>query len=161
MNNTYPKRKPIRLKNYDYGSNGAYFITICTHNRKKLLSEIVGEGLRALPTIQLTEIGYHVKSAIEYMQDNYAHITVDNYIIMPNHIHLLVVISNESGGRGNPPLQDVIGYLKSYTTKLYGGCLWQRSFHDHIIRDDDDYNKIYDYIKYNHLKWTTDCFYVE
>ena len=78
MNNTYPKRKPTRLKNYDYGSNGAYFITICTHNRKKLLSEIVGEGLRALPTIQLTEIGYHVKSAIEYMQDNYAHITVDN-----------------------------------------------------------------------------------
>ena len=49
MNNTYPKRKPTRLKNYDYGSNGAYFITICTHNRKKLLSEIVGEGLTCPP----------------------------------------------------------------------------------------------------------------
>ena len=64
---------------------------------------------------------------------------------MPNHIHLIVILDN-SGGFGNPPLQDVIGQLKSYTTNKFQGNLWQRSFHDHIIRDERDYLKIWKYI---------------
>lgn len=65
------------------------------------------------------------------------------------------------GGSLRPPLQDIIDRMKSYTTKLYGRKLWQRSFHDHIIRDEHDYIKIWDYIANNAYKWNTDCFYVE
>ena len=77
---------------------------------------------------------------------------------MPNHIHLIVIIE-DSGGDGTPPLQQIIGQLKSYTTNQYGNSLWQRSFHDHIIRDEQDYLKIAEYIDTNPLKWESDCFY--
>ena len=62
-----PKRKPTRLKNYDYSSNGTYFVTVCTHNKQKLLSEIVGEGLCALPSIKLTDLGNAVNEAVLYI----------------------------------------------------------------------------------------------
>lgn len=156
------ERNRNRLKGYDYGQNGAYFVTVCTHNRQQLLSRIVGEGLCALPSVKLTEVGLIVDNYIKYIQNNLAGITVDNYIIMPNHIHLLVAIDNEAtGGRGSPPLHNVIGRLKSYSTHAYGGRLWQRSFHDHIIRDESDYQKINEYIEYNATKWNVDCFYVK
>ena len=102
----YQKRKPTRLKGYDYSQNGVYFVTVCTYKKQKLLSEIVGEGLCALPSVKLTEVGLIVDNYIKYIQNNLDGITVDNYIIMPNHIHLLVAIDNEAtGGRGSPPLQ--------------------------------------------------------
>ncbi len=156
-----PKRKPTRLKNYDYSQNGAYFITICTHNKKCILSNIVGEGLCALPSIQLTPIGETVDKAIKYIDQNYQNVFVDKYVIMPNHIHLIVKI--ETGGHGDPPLQayDIIGNFKSFTTHEYKNTLWQRSFHDHIIRGDDDYLKILEYIDLNPQKWKEDCFYTE
>jgi len=77
---------------------------------------------------------------------------------MPNHIHLIVII-DDSGGHGNPPLQNVIGQLKSHTTNKFGNTLWQRSFHDHIIRGEKDYQKIWEYIDTNPLNWDKDCFY--
>ncbi len=154
-----PKRKPTRLKEYDYGTPGAYFITICTHNRQCVLSKIVvGEGLCALPQNTLTPIGNEIKKSIQYINDNYIGITIDKYVIMPNHIHLIVNINN-SGGHGNPPLQDIIGQLKSYTTNKFGNTLWQRSFHDHIIRGDVDFQKIWEYIDTNVLRWEKDCYY--
>ena len=156
-----PKRKPTRLKEYDYSSPGAYFITICTHNRKCLLSEInVGEGLCALPQNILTPLGKEIENSIQYINDNYIGATIDKYVIMPNHIHLIVILDN-TGGHGNPPLQNLIGQLKSYTTNKFGRTLWQRSFHDHIIRDKNDYQKIWEYIDTNVLKWEEDCFYID
>ena len=156
-----PKRKPTRLKEYDYNSPGAYFITICTHNRKCLLSEInVGEGLCALPQNILTPLGKEIENSIQYINDNYIGATIDKYVIMPNHIHLIVILDN-TGGHGNPPLQNLIGQLKSYTTNKFGRTLWQRSFHDHIIRDKNDYQKIWEYIDTNVLKWEEDCFYID
>ena len=132
-----PKRKRTRLENFDYSTPGAYFITICTKDRKCILGKIVGEGLRALPEITLSYIGKETEKTIQYINDNYVGVIVDKYVIMPNHIHLIVIL-NDSGGRGNPPLQNVIGQLKSYTTNKYNGTLWQRSYHDHIIRGKDD-----------------------
>ena len=155
-----PKRKSTRLKNYDYASAGAYFITICTHNKEYVLSKIVGEGFHPLPKNILSEIGKDVEKAIHYINNNYAGVVISKYVIMPNHIHLIVEL-NVSGGRGNPPLQNIIGQLKSYTTKKYGHQLWQRSFHDHIIRDRYDYDKIWEYIDTNILKWELDCFYTK
>ncbi len=156
-----PKRKPTRLKNYDYSSCGAYFITICTHKKQKILCDIVGEGLCALPITKLTPIGEAVKVSIKYIADNYGNISVDKFVIMPNHIHL--IITNQTGGRGDPPLQiyDIIGNFKSFTTHKYGKTLWQRSFHDHIIRRENDYLKIWNYIDTNPQKWQDDCFYTE
>ncbi len=154
-----PKRKPTRLKGYDYSQNGAYFVTICTHNRKCLLSNIVvGEGLCALPQNILTPIGNEIEKSIHYINDNYIGVKIDKFVIMPNHIHLIVIIDN-SGGHGNPPLQNIIGQLKSYTTNKFGNILWQRSYHDHIIRGEKDYQKIWEYIDTNPLKWELDCFY--
>ena len=153
-----PKRKPTRLIGYDYSQNGAYFITICTHNKESILSNIVGEGLCALPKNILTPIGAEVEKAIQYINDNYIGIKVDKYVIMPNHIHLIIIIDN-SGGHGDPPLQSIIGQLKSYTTNKYKNILWQRSYHDHIIRGEKDYQKIWEYIDTNVLRWEKDCFY--
>ncbi len=155
---TLPKRKPTRLKEYDYSQNGAYFVTICVKNKEKLLSKIiVGEGLCALPQNILTPIGKEVEKSIRYINDDYCRVKIDKYVIMPNHIHLIVMIG-DAGGHGNPPLQNVIGQLKSYTTNKVGGVLWQRSFHDHIIRGEKDYLKIWEYIDTNVICWEKDCF---
>ena len=153
-----PKRKPARLKEYDYSIAGAYFVTICTYNKEYILSKVVGEGLCALPGNILSEIGKDIEKTIHYINNNYAGVLISKYVIMPNHIHLIVELDG-SGGHGNPPLQNIIGQLKSYTTNKYGKTLWQRSFHDHIIRDRYDYDKIWEYIDTNVLKWELDCFY--
>ncbi len=155
-----PKRKRTRLKEYNYSSPGAYFVTICVKNRKGLLSEIiVGEGLCALPQNRLTLIGKETEKCINFINDNYANVKIDKYVIMPNHIHLIVIL-DDAGGRGSPPLHTVIGRLKSYTTNKYGNTLWQRSYHDHIIRDEEEYLKIWEYIDTNAIKWENDCFYI-
>ena len=151
-------RKPTRLKGYDYSTPGAYFVTVCTKGKSCVLSDIVGEGLCALPVNKLTTIGNEVERCIEYIGENYPDVKIDKYVIMPNHIHMIIVLDN-AGGHGNPPLQNIIGQLKSYTTNKYGKPLWQRSFHDHIIRGEKDYLKIREYIDTNVLKWKTDCFY--
>ena len=155
-----PKRKPTRLKEYDYSTNGYYFITICTRGRKNILSNIVGEGLCALPRVNLTPIGKEVEKSIEHI-NNYEGVVVDKYVIMPNHIHLIIGI--KTGGDGTPPLRvyDIIGRFKSYTTNKYCNVMWQRSFHDHIIRGEKDYIEICKYIENNPAKWLEDKFYTE
>lgn len=155
----FPTRKRNRLKDYDYSQNGAYFVTICTKDRKEILSSIVvGEGLCALPQNRLTHIGEEIDKCIKYVNNNYDNVIIDKYVIMPNHVHLIVILNN-TGGRGNPPLPNIVGQLKSYTTNKYKNSLWQRSYHDHIIRNQKDYQKIWQYIDTNPLKWEEDCFY--
>ena len=156
-----PKRKSTRLRDYDYSTPGAYFVTICTKDRECILSKIVvGEGFHALLQNILTPIGQEVEKTIQYIGDNYIGTKIDKYIIMPNHIHLIVSLEN-TGGRGNPPLQNITGQLKSFVMQKCGENIWQRSFHDHIIRGDADYKQIWEYIDTNHLKWEKDCFYNE
>ena len=154
------KRKPTRLAGYDYSRPGAYFVTICTEGRRKKLSNIVGEGLCALPKADLTPIGQQVADAISYMGRAYEGVSVDGFVIMPNHVHLLLLI-HEAGGHGGPPLQQIIGRFKSYTTHLYGGQLWQRSFHDHVIRSEDDLRAVREYIAHNPVRWREDELYSE
>ena len=99
------------------------------------------------------------------INENFKSVKIDKYVIIPNHIHLIVIIEylnldeEQTGGRGTPPLHDVIGKLKSYTTNKYDGVLWQRSYHDHIIRGEKDYQKIWEYIDTNISNWEKDCFY--
>ena len=148
-------RKPTRLREYDYSSNGKYFLTICTENMEHILSSVknVGEGLRALPIIELSDIGLEVLKSIEYTNSKYENICIEKHIIMPNHIHLLISIESQSGGHGDPPLQNIIRDIKSYTTHKYGSTLWQRSYYDHIIRNEEDYLFHIQYIEENPKKW--------
>jgi len=153
-------RRPTRLPRFDYGSPGAYFVTVCTHGHRCVLSRIsVGEGLCALPMVALTDIGLKVEQAIVYIDRAYPGIRVEKYVIMPNHVHLLVRVEAREGGRGGPPLQQIIGRMKSYTTHQFGGMLWQRSFYDHVIRCERDYLEIWRYIDENPAKWAEDRFY--
>ena len=156
-----PKRKPTRLKDFDYSQSGYYFVTICTKNKEKILCDIVGEGLCALPSAALSPIGEIVDKSIKYIDKIYNGVSVDKYVIMPNHIHLIIKIERKTGGHRGPPLQSIIGNFKSFTTHKYSDTLWQRSFHDHIIRDEKDYLKIWNYIDANPAKWEEDSFYVD
>lgn len=149
-----PQRKRLRLEGYDYSQNGSYFVTVVTKRRMPLLCKIVREGLCALPKIKLTKIGSEVKNSIEYI-NNYQYVSVDKYAIMPDHIHLLISL-NFPGGHGDPPLQDIVAHLKSYTTHKHGEVLWQRSYFDHIIRDEEDYLNVWNYIDANSIKHTAD-----
>ncbi len=143
-----PIRKSIRLKDYDYSSNGTYFITICTESRLPLLSTIVKNGEEVVTF--LTAIGKEIEKSINFIGEKYKDISVDKYVIMPDHIHMLISLKSEEG-RGNTPLQDVLGRFKSYTTHLYGKELWQRSYIDHVIRNKEDYVEKWKYIENNPL----------
>ena len=163
MNKELSKRKPTRLKCFDYGAGYSYFITICTQGRKKTLSNIVGEGF-SLP--QLTEQGTIVKNLIENIPTNYMNFSIDCYVIMPNHIHLLICVCDNGRGDPSPTVTSFIGWLKYQATKeinvmmnTLGQKRFQRSFYDHIIRNRQDYEQVSKYIYENPTNWEKDEFY--
>ena len=165
-----PKRKPNRLNNYDYSANGAYFITICVAERKNLLSDIEGNIVGAIinrPKLTLKEIGIIAEEYIKEIPMHYRYVNVDNYVIMPNHIHILLQINRKFEERAidnrpyNTDVSTIIKEFKSAVTKKAGQSIWQKSFHDHIIRNENDYEMIWEYIETNPEKWTDDCFYTE
>ena len=163
----FPQRKPNRLKGFDYSTNGMYFVTICTHNRKCILSQIiVGDGVLDVPHTMLLNCGKIVDKYINQLNNFYFNIKIEKYVIMPNHIHLLIYVDNPDGMSRTPSptnayIPQFISTLKRFCNKEIGYNIFQRSFHDHIIRSDEDYKKIYNYIESNPSKWTEDCFYIE
>ena len=161
-----PKRKPNRLASYDYDQEGAYFITICTKDRKCLLSSIVGDAAPGVPKNQLTDAGRVVEKYI-LSGNQMDRISVVKYVITPNHIHLLLMVDMSNGGTPGAasPTKAIIprfvAALKRLTNKELEFNLFQRSYHDHIIRGKQDYLKIWNYIEGNPSKWEKDCFYVK
>ena len=164
-----PKRKQNRLKNYDYSQSGAYFITICTKERTCLFWEkdppaIVGED-NILPHggAMLSADGKMAEEAICMINAHYPLIRVLKYVIMPNHIHLILFIPYEDGRIISSPTSVLVavGQMKRWVSKRVGAPIWQRSFYDHIIRNHDDYEKIVKYIYENPMKWQFDCFYTK
>jgi len=161
-----PIRKSTRLKNFDYSNNGYYFVTICTHNKQKILCDIVvGEGS---PLPQLTTAGKITEEYILSVNKKYPCVKIEKFVIMPNHIHIIFNIQNDGRGNPSPTLSNVIGWLKYSITKqinningTIGNKIFQRSFHDHIIRGENDFLKIWNYIDINPQKWREDCFYTE
>ena len=159
-----PKRKSIRLKTYDYSQNGAYFITICTQDRLELLGKIVGDAAFGVPHIELTPIGKIVSRHIENINNGNGFF-MEKHSIMPNHIHLLVRVENDIGTpKAASPTKAIIpqmvNALKGLSTKEYGKPLWQRSYHDHIARNEAEYLKIWQYIDENPARWAEDKYYV-
>ena len=160
-----PKRKPTRLKGYDYSQSGAYFVTICTYKKQCTLGAIiVGQGL-APAEIKLSPCGKIAEEQLSELNNRYLTVKIEKYVIMPNHIHMIIRLDNAAGASPRPTISDVICAFKSMTTRLcnqfcdHEHQLFQSSFHDHIIRAEEDYLKIWQYIDTNPLKWELDCFY--
>jgi len=153
MQKELPVRKKIRLEGYDYSQNGAYFITICTQKRLHLFGEIeeaVGQGLCSC---RLTPSGEVIEKEWQSLSQRYPHITFDNFVVMPNHIHAIISINWDSEARQEqspcPTIGDIICAYKSITTKLcnkndniIGRKIWHFRFHDHIIRNEAEYYNI-------------------
>ena len=156
-----PKRKPTRLREYDYSTPGAYFITICVKDRKQLLSKIiVGDDAHIVPKNQILNYGLICDKYINNINTKYENVTVDKYVIMPNHIHLIIFLHGTmKASSPTKNIETIIRSFKTMVTKQIGHSILQRSFHDHIIRDKYDYEKIWEYIDTNPLKWQSDCFY--
>ena len=147
----YYSRKSARIPNYDYSSCNYYFVTICTHNRRCLFGD---PGA-------LNENGRTAEKQIRQIPAHYQNVLVDKYVVMPNHIHMILVIQD---GEKKENLSQIIGQYKSGVTRIIRGwspelCVWQRSFHDHIIRNQTSYEKIWEYIEQNPMNWPKDCFY--
>ena len=160
-----PKRKRTRLKGYDYSTSRTYFITICTNKKLHLFGEITNEE------IHLNDLGEIVNREILNIESHYQNIRIDKYVIMPNHVHMIIVISETEGINPFPTIKydipNVVGKFKAAVTRVVGNAfmhsvknpIWQSSFHDHIIRGEKDYQKIWEYIDTNVIRWENDCFY--
>lgn len=152
-----PKRKPNRLKNYDYSQNGGYFITFCTKDRAPILSHIVvGKAALRLPRAELTEYGRITETYIQNIPMVYPHILVENYVIMPNHVHLLLLVGDGGQGAARPAISGVVRSVKALVRKETGKSLFQSSFYDRLIRDEADFLLHWDYIASNPGKWVDD-----
>ncbi len=189
-----PHRKDIRLKNFDYSRNGAYFVTICTKNKMCIFWEnndkyqpfTAENGVKTygnqsnatnLPNvgahsvrprygnkiIRLSEYGWSVKQSFQTVSQYYPMIHFEKYVIMPNHVHMIVRIeniclNNAYGGRTEcaPTLSQVIKNFKENVTRQIGFSVWQKSFHDRILRNEHEYYGAWQYIESNPENWEND-----
>ena len=163
-----PKRKPTRLRNFDYSTTGAYFITICTENRESILSRVVGgDVLDAPQNVELLTHGIVADKYVKQMNEFYENIIVDQYVIMPNHIHLILFVREDGASRTSPPtkqhsaVSQFVSTFKRFCNKEYGGNIWQRSFNDHVIRNREDYDAHIKYIYENPMRWHYDELYAD
>ncbi|HPE94549.1 MAG TPA: transposase [Bacillota bacterium] len=157
-----PKRKKIRLEGYDYSSAGVYFVTICVVNRNALLWNNVGANcVRPNELPPLSDIGKIVDNEIQKLNTIYENVVVDKYCIMPDHIHAIIMILSDESGRTKfaPTLSRIIKQFKGSITKQIGFSIWQKSFHDRIIRNEKGYHEVWQYIDENPLKCQEDGFY--
>lgn len=144
------------MNDYNYSSNGAYFITICTKNKENLLWKNVGANcVRPLDQLPLSKIGIVIENEIYKLNTVYENIKVDKYQIMPNHIHLIIFIYEDSNGRTQfaPTISRIIKQFKGSITKQIGFSIWQKSFYDRVIRNEKEYQSVWNYIHNNPLKY--------
>lgn len=157
-------RKNNRLPNFDYSTNGIYFVTICTKDKEKIFWD------RQINNNQypncLSEYGKLVYKSIEDISLHYSYIKVGSFAVMPNHVHLLLEFEHdkiqEDGRIISAPtksLSTIVGQFKRNVTKNIGKPIWQKSFYDHIIRDEDDLLTKWNYIENNPTKWDLDEYY--
>ncbi|MBR1802900.1 MAG: transposase [Clostridia bacterium] len=152
MESKYFVRKNSRLAHFDYTMEGFYFITICTKDKIHYFGEILNEE-----KMQFSEIGKTAYKNIEKLKDTYKTIKIDKFVIMPNHIHLILIIDKET----SLSVSNIIKKYKEWVTKQIGESIWQKSYYDHIIRNEKDYLRIWKYMDENILKWSLDKYYSE
>ncbi|MFR2331712.1 MAG: transposase [Flavonifractor plautii] len=158
-----PKRVHPRLRGYDYSRSGGYFLTLCTQGRAPILSEIVGRGIPDAPLVRLSETGRCVQDAMDYLAGHDAQIQIAASVIMPNHVHILLASAGRKRRVRMPrPTGCVpsLSPLSSATNRVCGRPLWQGSYHDHIIRDENDLLNHWSYIEHNPARWAEDEYHV-
>jgi REP element-mobilizing transposase RayT len=188
----FPRRKQNRLQGYDYSQAGCYFITICVKDKHELLGYTVGRDALGAPDIKcddtpyvhLSEHGRIVQNEIEKTQEHYENIVIPEFVVMPNHVHMIIVIENDDMPRVNdngalrvndngapradnngaprasrPTISNIVGIIKRKTNKVCGFNMWQTSYHDRIIRTEEEYKQIRKYIQENPQTWLQDCYY--
>ncbi len=179
--NKLPNRKYVHLKHFDYASSGAYFVTICTHERRHYLSSVVGsnsispynELLSSVENsiqVELTELGIIAEQVLFDLEERFSNLIIDSYVIMPDHIHILFVLKKPAQSTTvetqlkNRSIMDIVCTYKSLTTRY---CkqkksiqkLFQASFYEHIIRNREDYERTRKYIYENPIRWFYDGIY--
>jgi len=167
-------RKSIRLRGYDYSQAGLYFITICTHERLPLFGKI-DDG-----KMVTNDAGLVAKKCWQEIPDHFPQIILDGFVVMPNHIHGIIEIRDTVGAKNLLPLQNVETAMKHGTSKTVGSIVrgfkigvtkwfrehtdihqvWQRNYHEHIIRNEEAYLNISEYIEYNPEQWQEDTYHV-
>jgi len=160
-----PQRKPLRLEGYDYSLNGLYFITICAFNRQNIFSEITDVSLET--SCKLTKYGEILDSCINSVSEWRPAVQITDYVIMPNHLHMIVWVSDinaETCVSKRSLISNTVGYIKMQVSKKIHEIspmqsVWQRNYHDHIIRNHEEYNKIVRYIAENPKRWQYDVLY--
>jgi REP element-mobilizing transposase RayT len=164
MLNHFPDRIYTRLTDYDYSAPGAYFVTICVYKKQCLFGSIENG------TVRLNQYGEIVLKCWKELQNHYAGINNRIFTVMPNHVHGILEImqpNKRSGSKPDPtkryPLSEIIRAFKTYSSRGInelrhspGTTIWQRSFYEHIIRNEKEYREIGEYILYNPAKWEND-----
>jgi len=151
----YPQRKSPRLKGYDYSQSGAYFVTICTHQRLHLFGIITDQQMQHTPAGDIAvECWYSIPN-------HYPDVSLDAFIVMPNHIHGILCLDGDKDGFKTVLGRVINGYKGAVTSRLRGHLgepivVWQSRYHDAIIRDENSLNHIRAYVENNPLSWSDD-----
>ena len=172
MEKELPVRKKIRLEGYDYSQAGHYHVTVCVQDGHEMLGKVVGDAVLCVPFVELTDIGEIAQAYLEKMNDVIKHAFLEKYVIMPNHIHLLIILKHgtqeplESGTQrtASPTkatIPRIVHGMKSVVTKQIGYSIWQRSYHEHILRNEKEYQHTWQYIDNNPAKWAEDDYYIK
>ncbi len=158
-------RHSIRLKDYDYSTSGMYFVTICTHQRECFLGEVKEDS------VQASQHGQVVEQVWNGLSNHYLNLELDAFIVMPNHIHGIIVLTDSVGAGLSPAhiktssvtLAKVVNSLKSFSTRQINvlretpaAPVWQRNYYEHIIRNEQSLNAIREYILFNPARWASD-----
>jgi putative transposase len=148
-------RRPLRLKGYDYSQAGAYFVTICTHQRISRFGEIIDTEMRLNPD------GLVVNAAWHELPRHYPNTSLDAFVVMPNHIHAIIVLADETSKRY--PLPEIVRAFKAFSARrinersqVRGAPLWQRGYYEHVVRDENALMRIRQYIADNPARWSDD-----
>ena len=143
----YPERKHTRISGYDYATPNYYFVTICTHEKQCLFGSVE----------QLNGYGQIALELLLEIPNRYSHASIDKFVVMPNHIHAIIVL-RETPQRAGQSLPVILAQYKSAVTKklasyLPGRKIWQKSYYYRIIRNEQMYREVWQYIDENPLRW--------
>ena len=145
-----PRRKRLRLPHHDYGTPGAYFVTVCTHERAPLFVEVEGGE------VQLNDAGRMVRDAWMGIPARHPAVALDTFVILPDHLHGIIVLQEPAASGADLP--ELMRRFKSFTTARWRGAtgamrLWQRGYHDRVVRGDGEMDRIRRYIAENPQRW--------
>jgi REP element-mobilizing transposase RayT len=160
-------RRLTRLQEYDYSQPGAYFVTVCTKNRSCLFGEIDNDRMR------LSSYGEIIRLSWFDLPQHYTNVELDAFVIMPNHIHGIIFLTDVGAGLKPAPtdsprdkrhgLPEIIRAFKTFSSRqinkfrnMPGASVWQRNYYEHVIRRDESLAKIREYIETNPLRWALD-----